>query len=597
MLPTLLPVLLALAPPLSTQGAPAHAALHPSDAVLYVELGDVQGLLKAYQGAPLLKLVNDERIKSLVTEAGLPFEGSPQGLLAMATADADPQVAQLLTSLKGVSMSASMRTGSEVPVAVEVVLGFADAAQAAGARDMIVGMAPNHEPVTSTLPGVQRVWGATPAQGGWVAVSGANLVLGGGALPLEEYVGRSGGEGDDLAKHWKTPAAFGGSAGTTIGWFAFRSSPELVGMLSAMTGGKLAMLPPDMNPLGTSCVGRMQMVGDRFVTELFGEKKSDAPPIDPSWLAPVPDEAMFVFSRAVKGAQAATKIRELLAKDPNTAAMLSSIEEKVGFGPERLFAHLGPGMTAYLMPLAGMGLPESRLWIDCDDPAAFQTDLETFFTAMADVLPGYEVKSRPYKVKNAAGERVEYPVVTISLPNDIAQMNPMISLSPSFTVVGKKLVFALNSLDIKSELKRLYGEEAVTIDPAHSPLTAAGLKLPAGAQTVVMMDWAKLLKGVYDTAKMFASMQGDALPIDPAKLPPGEIFGEYLKPTLFTSTPVEGGQYRRNEASFGPEILGALTFGAAYAGIQRAGVMAMPPPAPQPTAPIAPGADDDESDT
>jgi hypothetical protein len=548
MLPTLLPFLLALVP----QATPAHAGLHPADAVLYAELGDVQGVLTAYENAPLLRLANDERVKSLITETGMPFEGSVQGLIAMATASAGPQVSQLLSALRGVSVSVALRTGADLPFAGEVVLGFADAEQAAGARDVFVGMAQNHEPVTATLPGVQRVWGNDPAKSAWMAVSGSNLVVGVGALQIEEFVGRSGGEGDHLGKHWKTPAAFSGAAGTTIAWFALRSSPEVFGMLSMLTGGKLSALPADMNPLASSAVGRIQMVGSRFITELFGENRSDGAPIDASWLAPVPDDAMLVFSRAVKGAEASAKIRELLAKDPRVAGMLADLEEKVGFGPERLVSHLGPGMTAYLMPIAGMGLPESRVWIDCDDPAAFQKDLETFVGALAEMAPGFEVKTRGYKVRNADGERVEFPITTIGLPAEIAQPAPMIQLSPSFVAVGNRLVFAMNSLDIKGELKRLYGADAQPIDPAHSPLNAHGLKLPAGATTVVMMDWAGFLKGIYDFAKIAIGMQGDALPFDASKLPPGEIFAEYFKPTLFTSTPVEGGQYRRNEASFGP---------------------------------------------
>ena len=52
---------------------------------------------------------------------------------------------------------------------------------------------------------------------------------------------------------------------------------------------------------------------------------------------------------------------------------------------------------------------------------------------------------------------------------------------------------------------------------------------------------------------------------DLALLPTPELFKQYFKPTFYYSKPAEGGTYRRNEASFGPEtwlgLTGAVMFG------------------------------------
>jgi hypothetical protein len=147
---------------------------------------------------------------------------------------------------------------------------------------------------------------------------------------------------------------------------------------------------------------------------------------------------------------------------------------------------------------------------------------------------------------------------------------PMINLSPSFAAIGKKLVFAMTSMDVKNELKRVHGGEGEAIVAGFNPLNAPGFKLPAEARSVLVMDWAKLLGSILDTLKAFAPMLGDGLPVDLTKLPPGSIFAEFFKPTFHYAKGTPSGLYRRNEASFGPETWFGL-FGAAYAaGAQRA---------------------------
>jgi hypothetical protein len=271
-------------------------------------------------------------------------------------------------------------------------------------------------------------------------------------------------------------------------------------------------------------------------------------------------------------------MRELLAGDEQSAAALAAIEQKLGFGPERVLARLGPGLTAYSAPLAGLGLPDMRVWIDCADPAAFTADFEALVGALGEALPGFSAKTRPYKVKvPGSDERLEVPVTTLNLPPDLVQI-PMISLTPSFAPVQGRVVFGLNSMDVKNELKRVHSGEGEPIVAGAKPLASRGFELPEGARSVFLMDWAKFFGSAITTFQGLASMAGpEAFPFDLKMLPSAELFAKYFQPTFHWSKQVAAGVYRRNEASFGPETWFGIFAGAAVAGMNQQGGFAQEP--------------------
>jgi hypothetical protein len=247
-------------------------------------------------------------------------------------------------------------------------------------------------------------------------------------------------------------------------------------------------------------------------------------------------------------------MRALIEKMPSGAASLTALEQKLGFGPERVLGHLGPALTVYSAPLAGIGLPEARAWIDCDDPAAFAKDFEALIGALGETLPGFQAKTKPYKVKvKGSEEKLEVPVTTLTLPPDLVQM-PMIALAPSFAPVGKKLVFGFGSMDVKNELKRVHSGEGDAIVAGTNPLTAQGFQLPADARSVFVMDWAKLFGSLIGTFQQLAGsgMLG-TMPFDPKQLPKPELFAQYFKPTFHYSKSSPAGEFVHHEASFGPE--------------------------------------------
>jgi len=579
---------LAIAP----QGDPIHASLHPAAADLYLEFSDVAGLWKAYEQAPVVQFLRDERISGFLSGLGVQIDPSPQALAKTALASAMPGADSWLDGLKSFSLSLTVpgsQAEGEAPYLLQAVADFAEPAQADALKAALLARAP-HEPLTAPLPGVERLMlGDSPADQPWIVSIGPRLIAGGGSAKVDDFAARSENKGPGFAG--KTPASFSKSSGTTVLWFHL-SRPLLEILQSAeQESGDIAIdfleqLPSEWNPVGSARTGRMQMVGDRFVTEMLSAEKGAVPgkPIETSWLEPVPSGAMLVYSTAIDGEALGKQMRALAAKDEQQGAALAAIEQKLGFGPERVLARLGPALTVYAMPVTGLGLPETRVWVDCADPAAFQADLEALLNALGEIQPGFAAKSRPYKVKNEkTQEKTEVPVVSITLPPGMADLGPMFSIAPSFSPVGKKLIFALSQLAVKDELKRVYGAEGEPITPGANPLAARGFALPEGALSVVLMDWGKLFAGLMNVAKSMGPLIGDALPFDVAKLPPGEVFTQYLKPTFHYSKPVEGGRYRRNEASFGAETWLGVVGGALMTLGQRASMQIPTSPAPEPT--------------
>lgn len=569
---------------LSAQGGPAHADLHPAEADMYLELGDVGSLLTALDKTPMARFLRDERLKSLFTELGQTPDRSLKELAQAGLLSAMPESKPegWLDGLKTLSASLTAvgpETDTTDSMAFQAVVDLATPEQAKALLAAIVAKAPKHEPMTSAVPGVERLqFGEKAADDLWCVAIGSRLVVGGSAAKPEDFTARADKKATGLASRetfQKQVASLDKASGTPVLWFALaRPLSEILATSKEEEGMEfLDKLPGELNPFASARVARMQLVGERFVTEIVSSETAGAAakPVDPAWLEPVPSSSMIVFATAFDGAAAAKRVRALIAKDEQGAATLAALEQKLGFGPEKVLAHLGPGMTVYAAPLTGLGLPETRIWIDCDDPAAFTTEFEALMGALGETLPGYIAKTKPYKLKKAGSEeKVEVPLTTLSLPQGAIPI-PMISVAPSFAPVGKKLVFGFNSMDVKNELKRVHSGEGEPIVAGANPLGAMGFALPAEARSVFVMDWAKLFGGILGTVKAFAGMAPpDQMPFDLAKLPPPEMFGEYFKPTFHYSKGIAGGTYRRNEASFGPEtwsLLGGA--GAAAAQAQR----------------------------
>ena len=104
------PLLLVLA----QSQAPAHASLHPEAADAYLELGDLPALWKAYEGAPLARLLRDEKVGGFLRGLGLELESSPAKLFEEMLATELP--GGVVDSWFDGLVTASLSLGASMPV-------------------------------------------------------------------------------------------------------------------------------------------------------------------------------------------------------------------------------------------------------------------------------------------------------------------------------------------------------------------------------------------------------------------------------------------------------------------------------------------------
>jgi len=577
-------LLLALAP----QGQPVHADLHPKNADVYLELADASQMWPALEQSPLVRFLRDEDVKALLAGLGQSVDGELQAMVQGLLQQNQPELKaeSWFPALKGFSFSMvalgpATETRASFGSLVVVDFGTPEAAQAFSA--VLTAQSDKVEPHAS-LAGVQRMAGESASEDQWCALQGTRCVLGNsGSLP-EDFVARAEkkSEGVGKAELFQKFGKLEAPKGTVLGWMLLaRPVGDLVAAMSEDSDGPanaLNMLPADLNPLASARIARLQMNDGRYVTEMLAPKTAGDTDksVDASWVAAVPAESMLVYTSAFDGVAAAKTLRGLLGEDEEMSATLAALEQKLGFGLERVFSHLGPGMAVSMGTLSGLGLPEMKAFVDCADPAAFTKDVEAFCAAFAETMPNISAKTKGYKVKKpGAEEKVEVPVTTISLPPEFAP-NPMIAISPSFAPAGGKLVFALNSMDVKNELKRIIAGDNGGVSSDSNPFAKQGFTLAAGTTSAVVMDWAKLISGLVDLAKAFAPMMGAELPFDLNKLPSKEKIAAFFAPTFHYARVTPDGIYRRNEGSFGPETWFGLLGGAFMVGRQMESQM-MPP--------------------
>ena len=560
-----LPILLTLA---LTAGATDHAPLHPSDADLFVELPDPAGLLEAMRGSALLNTFRDpgvvEFIGALSGEQGFDVDA----VLEEAWSEELP--ADLRTLLEGAAgASLSLRAG-EGPPDFQLVAEFASAELAAGALQAVVSQQ-RSEPIDAAGWEGALLLPESDELNAWVQARGSLLVLASGSLRTDATAARLAGDGTGISTHalyQRADAALGEPKARTLAHGFFRRSPvtlvsEALMMTPGAPGAELGMLA-DMNLGAGSHRFRMGSDGSRYVTEIFSPDTNEetafqgvlgAKPVDPGLAGSIPTGLMGAFATTIDP-QALSGLLEnglaMLAAQTGDASMLEGIEAELGFPVQRLFTHLGSQLTMQMQAIKGMGLPETAIWVELADADAFAADLAVIAEKLPSLLPGFESRSRAYKVKNAEGERVPYEITSLSLPDGMIELPIPITIQPSVAVANGRLLFGLSSTHVKRELKRLFGAEPP--DPtAVDPWKNASLAIPEGAHAAFFMDWGEQISGLVSLAKALGPMAGDQLPIDLSILPDGETFVQHFRPTVHFQVPREGGTYRYHEASFGPE--------------------------------------------
>jgi hypothetical protein len=607
---------IALCLALALQSAPTHSELHPVDADLFLEIPDIPALLASYPQAPLLQLLGDDELSQAIGDImGMEsFDLETQLSTVMATVIPTEEM-QLAQSVRGISLSAklpsSTDSGAPQPTLC-LVVDFLAPEAAEAAQSALAGLAGTTQPHPSAA-----IAGAVSFQNPfapgipfWSAAIGSRLLVGGGGLTPDDLARRIGGEGQGLAvrpgfiESGKTMGSLDGPV--VIQGFTSRSPLEALaqsGMIDQRLGdlGSLGLpIGGGSDPFGGEHRWRMQLVEDRFVTEVVGlqpEQESSAPSmlggedVEAGWLSCVPGDAMFVYASSFDGAALHRFVRpQLLSSGVGMEAeeAIVRLEESMGFSLETLFSHMGPSLVVYAESLRGPAIPETYIWIGLDDADAFQLESAKLMESLGENLSGFSLKTRDYRVRNKQlGERLTFPVTTLTLPPGLFE-GPMMMLAPSpaFTVAGGQLLVSLSSMHLKRELKRLYGGATDDLSVPTSLLEAQNIAFPDHARSLIVMDWAGLINGIFSVARTLAPLAGDQLPFDIQALPDPELIAQYFAPTIHYSQQLENGQYRRHEASFGPETW----LGGALAGGTIFGYTMPSPRIPTPAPSASPGA-------
>jgi len=558
----------------ASRSGPAHAELHPAQADLYLAVPDVQAIVDAYGNAPVLRTVNDAPVREFLAGVSGDLAGDARTMLKGWVDRVVPDGGAMLDEMHALSLSFALDPGGEGAFGIQLVVSFATAEHAHALQKIALETGtPLGALDVPGLTGTQRF--TSQALAGmelWCATIGERFVLGGGSTTVEGLAAllagsQSGLDRSELLEQGRK--TFGEGSGTTVFWILQRRSPiELLAELNQavpLLGGALTVpyesIPSFLDPFAGRSARRMQLRGDRFVTEMFSPGGTTAgalggQPVEAEWLQRVPAGVMFAYSTAVDGAELVPKMRELFT-------FLGEAETP---DLEGVLAGLGPGMVTYVFPIGGIGLPQTHVWIDVDDAADFTAKVTSLCEQLAETQPSITVRTRQYKVKNkATDKRVPVPVTTITLPPGTLDLGPLSPTSLAFAAFEGKILFGLSATNVKRELKRFYNGE--TEGGAADPWTAHGFAVPEDARSVLLMDWGLQIEAAISLVRLLGGMFSDQIPFDLNALPAGKAFTQFLRPSFQYSRESHdagGGTYRYHEASFGPETwlgIGGALFG------------------------------------
>lgn len=423
----------------------------------------------------------------------------------------------------------------------------------------------------------------------WTVAADRRVVFGGGVTSPEAFTGLLAKRTPSLAampSYKQLSTKLPEAKGATVAKLFMQSEGLLELMMQ--TGERNEAMAEMLKRSGSASFLRMQLTGDRFLTEsltvptskdYFG-KSMGRTPMPSDLRACVPADAIAFYAASIDGAALYEEILMALRAEPEAGdidARMRELESEHGIHLQRdIFDSLGDGMVAYMLPIQGM-LPAGALIVDVEDVEPFTRGMQALFDLLNQHASAeMSVKYKPYKVKGG----VEVPMWTIDLAESGGggPFGGAMMLNPTFAIVGKRALVTLQTVRARKEIKRLLGEE----ENAAHPLWSAPAQPPADATTVGYMDWGTLFNGIYKQVRMVAGIaaaSGES-GFDSSKLPEADAITRFYKPTIVWTKAVEIGQYSHWESSFGPETwLGLAALGGVVAvGIQELREHPSPPP-------------------
>jgi len=400
----------------------------------------------------------------------------------------------------------------------------------------------------------------------WTLLHGSRLILGFGSSTPEDYFDRLADAAPNAGQspgYASMLSRLPQGAGATV-LRGFLSLERLGATAKELAQGSEEDWDAMMSSLA-STAWRMELVGDRFVTDLYtGTPDADneltrcfaSEPLSADLRKVVPADSVIVAAVSIDASLVHRKIMESLRAsadedEEEPATKLSEMEERYGFSLEDdVFGNIGSGAAFYMLPVAGlMSIPGMGVALELKDPEAFQHGLEGLLALLGDQgSEDFEIRYRPYhdlpmwyfKFNNTGGSPIQ--------------------LSPSLVIVDRHLIVTLTSLRAKKEIKRLTEEPG-----GLHPLFAE--HVPEDATAAWYVDWPALTDGIYGAGRAMLALMGggEGLPFDPALLPESQLFTHFFQPTFAWSRRTDAGVHTRLESSFGPETVVGIA-GLAFAG-------------------------------
>lgn len=329
-------------------------------------------------------------------------------------------------------------------------------------------------------------------------------------------------------------------------------------------GGLLSML----SGTSLSIAGRMQIAGDRFITDVLAPTSSDSwfsglasGPVTDASLAFIPGDAAGALITQIDGARLHERFMlwlDSMARESgkDAAAELAALEQANDFNLRRdVFDNLAGGMSMHVMPISTLGVPNIVIALELKDPAAFEKGMRGLALSLERQTEG-RVQFRASKYRGSP---------TWEWKSEETEPSP-ISVSPTLAIFGQRAVISSTALFSKREIKRLLGEE-----PAVAHLLSKRTGAPTDAAVLASMDWGGMIGSAYKAGRGAMALAGGMfdLPIDMAQLSAAlpekpETFTRFFQPTMLWVRPIDGALHTHWEASFGPETwMGAAGVGAA----------------------------------
>lgn len=574
-----------LVPALLVLGSEPQARFHPSNADIYVEVGDVSALVVAYEKAPLMQMLRDPatgKIADVVKEAmGFDLRGMAEGMLPVADAQRPDDRLWPWSALQAASISVSELDAPRAPDAKGqdptrgwFVMDFRDvaAAEQAVAALKASGRPKEAAPTTGeehlvlgpnilTVEFLQK----SDQGGAWIARDGTRILGGFGTARAQDIATRFVkpetsflAQRGTLVEDKDFPAA----SGTVLlrAWSDLEKLPtgidSLAGQPVNATERSLAdtFLPAFLPFVGQKGRWRLQLCGDRFVSDSLVERIGAAKELDALYgrgeipLATarmVPKEAVGAWVLKTQPAEIEALLERALSGADSPVAV------PVDAHAPKLSAALGESAAVFLLPLSpgtftrgATPEPPVVCAIELLDGAAFQTALETWVVRARAADPRLKVENKPYR---------KQPVYTFSFgtsANDNGGAVVEAGPKPTLTILADRVLLTMSRKQALAEIRRLETPSAEL-----HPIAAEGA-IPKGAFEASTMDWGLTIGKLYDAARGLLPMlnQGREKPIDVESLPSSAQLFRFFRPSTSYSSRLDGKTYTHNESSFGPEV-------------------------------------------